>query len=91
MVGGPGISDEGLVLRYVMKGEQEIEAMRAAGRPKQYFTGDQPLPKLLEQLKKIECRALKAFDDEANLAHLVIAQRTERVRHITSLGIVVLL
>jgi len=52
MLGGPGMSDEELVLRYVMKGEQEIEAMRAAGRPKQYFTGDQPLLKLLEQLNK---------------------------------------
>jgi oxaloacetate decarboxylase (Na+ extruding) subunit alpha len=53
-LGGPGLSDEELVLRYVMKGEQEIKAMRAAGRPKRYFTSEQPLLTLLERLKKCE-------------------------------------
>ncbi|MDE3075584.1 MAG: hypothetical protein KGJ86_09150 [Chloroflexota bacterium] len=51
-LGGTGVSDEELLLRYVMEGEREIEAMRAAGPPKQYFTGDLPLVTLLQELDK---------------------------------------
>ena len=51
-LGGPGISDEELVLRYVMKGDQEIKAMRAAGRPKQYFDTTLPLLTLIKELEK---------------------------------------
>jgi oxaloacetate decarboxylase alpha subunit len=51
-LGGPGLSTEELLLRYVMKGDQEIKAMRAAGRPKQYFTADLPLVTLIDELKK---------------------------------------
>lgn len=49
-LGGPGISDEEFLLRYIMKGEREIAAMRAAGRPRQYLP-DLPLLTLIEQLK----------------------------------------
>ena len=56
-LGGPSLSDEELVLRYVMKGEQEIKAMRAAGRPKQYFTAELPLLTLIDELKK--CRQVR--------------------------------
>jgi len=56
-LGGPGLSDEDLVLRYVMKGDQEIEAMRAAGRPKQYLTAELPLLTLIHELK--ECRQVR--------------------------------
>jgi oxaloacetate decarboxylase alpha subunit len=51
-LGGPGLSNDELLLRYVMKGDQEIKAMRAAGRPKQYFTADLPLVTLIDGLKK---------------------------------------
>ncbi len=51
-LGGPGISDEELVLRYVMKGDQEIKAMRAAGRPKQYLGAKLPLLTLIKELEK---------------------------------------
>ncbi len=51
-LGGPGLSDEELVLRYMMKGDQEIKAMRAAGPPKQYLTAGLPLLTLIDELKK---------------------------------------
>jgi oxaloacetate decarboxylase alpha subunit len=51
-LGGPSISDEELLLRYVMKGDQEIKAMRAAGSPKQYLTTELPLVTLVDELKK---------------------------------------
>ena len=50
--GGAGVSDEEFLLRYIMKGEQEIEAMRAAGRPRQYGSTSLPLVTLLQELKK---------------------------------------
>lgn len=51
-LGGPSLSNEELLLRYVMKGDQEIKFMRAAGRPKQYLTAEAPLVTLLDELKK---------------------------------------
>jgi oxaloacetate decarboxylase (Na+ extruding) subunit alpha len=51
-LGGPGVSDEEFLLRYIMKGAEEIEAMRAAGRPRQYFTSDVPLLSLIQELGK---------------------------------------
>jgi len=49
--GGAGVSDEEFLLRYIMKGEQEIAAMRAAGPPKQYRNTAPPLLALLQELK----------------------------------------
>jgi oxaloacetate decarboxylase alpha subunit len=49
---GPGVSDEELIMRVIMQGTSEIDAMRAAGAPKQYFSGSIPLVTLLEELKK---------------------------------------
>jgi oxaloacetate decarboxylase (Na+ extruding) subunit alpha len=51
-LGGSGVSDEEFLLRYIMKGEQEIEAMRAAGPPKQYFSSTLPLLTLIQELGK---------------------------------------
>jgi oxaloacetate decarboxylase alpha subunit len=51
-LGGPGVSDEELLLRYIMKGEDEIAVMRAAGRPKQYFGSSMPLLTLIQELGK---------------------------------------
>ena len=49
-LGGPGVSDDEFLLRYIMKGEDEIRAMRAAGAPKQYFHSETPLLTLLHEL-----------------------------------------
>jgi len=51
-LGGAGVSDEELLLRYIMKGDQEIAAMRAAGPPRQYFNINMPLVTLLTELGK---------------------------------------
>ena len=51
-LGGPGVSDEEFLLRYLMKGEDEIRAMRAAGPPRQYFNTSMPLLTLIQELGK---------------------------------------
>src|SRR3990170_4084717 len=51
-LGGPGVSDEEFLLRYMMKGTQEVEAMHAAGPPRRYLTSALPLATLLEELGK---------------------------------------
>ena len=51
-IGGPGVSDEDFLMRYLMKGEQEIAAMHAAGRPRQYLDSTLPLATLLAELGK---------------------------------------
>ena len=51
-LGGPGVSDDEFLLRTIMKGEDEIRAMRAAGPPRQYYYGAAPLVTLLEELGK---------------------------------------
>jgi len=56
-MGGPGVSDEEFLLRYIMKGTREIEAMRAAGRPRQYFSAAMPLLTLIRELEK--CRQVR--------------------------------
>ena len=50
--GGAGVSDEEFLLRFIMKGAEEIEAMRAAGRPKQYFNASLPLLTLIRELDR---------------------------------------
>ena len=51
-LGGPGVSDEEFLLRYIMKGEDEVRAMRAAGPPRQYFNSGMPLLALIQELGK---------------------------------------
>ena len=51
-LGGLGVSDDELLLRTIMKGEDEIRAMRAAGPPRPYHLGAAPLVTLLEELGK---------------------------------------
>lgn len=46
------LSDEDFLLRYIMKGESEIAAMRAAGPPKQYFSTSMPLLTLMQELER---------------------------------------
>jgi oxaloacetate decarboxylase alpha subunit len=45
-------SDEDFVLAWIMGGTEHIEAMRKAGPPKRYYTGQEPLVVLLNELKK---------------------------------------
>ena len=45
-------SDEDFLLVYIMKGDEEIKKMRAAGAPRSYYTGKEPLPLLLNALSK---------------------------------------
>ncbi len=49
---GPGVSDEEFLLRYILKGEDEIRAMRAAGPYKRYFNTSMPLLTLIQELGK---------------------------------------
>jgi oxaloacetate decarboxylase alpha subunit len=48
---GPGVSDEELLMRVIMQGTKEIDAMRAGGAPKQYCSS-MPLVTLLEEISK---------------------------------------
>jgi oxaloacetate decarboxylase (Na+ extruding) subunit alpha len=50
--GMTGASDEDFLLYYIMNGDEEIKKMRAAGPPKAYFTGKEPLVVLLKELSK---------------------------------------
>lgn len=49
--GGPGVSDEELLLRFYA-GEQAVETMRAAGPPKECLSATQPLVQLIQELSK---------------------------------------
>ncbi|OGQ49447.1 MAG: hypothetical protein A3I10_02690 [Deltaproteobacteria bacterium RIFCSPLOWO2_02_FULL_57_26] len=57
--GGPGISDEELLLRWILS-KDEIAAMRAAGPPKEYLSAAQPLVALIEELsKRSDCSQIR--------------------------------
>jgi oxaloacetate decarboxylase alpha subunit len=49
--GGPGVSDEELVLR-VIAGEAAVAEMTAAGAPRKYLGANQPLVSLIEELAR---------------------------------------
>jgi oxaloacetate decarboxylase (Na+ extruding) subunit alpha len=51
-LGGTGVSDDELILRYIIQEEKEIKAMRAAGPPKEYFTSANPLVTLIHEMLK---------------------------------------
>lgn len=50
-LGGSGVSDGELLLRYFV-GADQVAAMRAAGPPKEYLSASQPLVTLIEELTK---------------------------------------
>ncbi len=50
-LGGPSLSDDELLMRYVV-GNEDVEAMRAAGAPRHYREGQIPLLALLEDLTR---------------------------------------
>ena len=55
-LGGPGVSDDELLLRF-FTGKDDVAAMRAAGPPKEYLSARRPLVTLISELsKRSECR-----------------------------------
>ncbi|OLT21335.1 hypothetical protein BJF78_34360 [Pseudonocardia sp. CNS-139] len=58
-IGAPGISDEELVLRAIMQGTGEIDAMRAAGPPKRYTSAGTPLVALMDRLASTNVRYVR--------------------------------
>jgi oxaloacetate decarboxylase alpha subunit len=50
-IGGPGVSDEELLLRWLLH-QEDIDAMRAAGPIKEYSTAIHPLVALIEELSR---------------------------------------
>lgn len=74
-LGGKAVSDEEFLLRYIMKGDQEIRTMRAAGRPKQYLNSELPLVRLLEELKKH--RSVRYVSLQRHGKSLVLENRSE--------------
>ena len=55
--GGSGVSDEHMLLRWLVS-KEEVDAMREAGPAKEYLTSSQPLVTLIEQLTKRTDRSL---------------------------------
>jgi len=49
--GGPGVSDDDLLLRY-FAGKDEVDAMRAAGTSRRYTGATNPVIGLIEELSK---------------------------------------
>ncbi len=85
-LGGPGVSDEEFLLRYIMKGEDEIAAMRAAGPPKQYFNADLPVLTLLRELekhKRVRYVQVERGGDSLVLRNRSSADRAENERAMT--------
>ena len=57
--GGPGVSDEELMLRWITSRE-EVAAMRAAGPPEEYLTAGQPLVNLVRALTtRTDCSRIR--------------------------------
>src|SRR5437764_1306956 len=58
-LGGPGVSDEELLLRWLLN-KEDIAAMRAAGPAKPYVTTRHPLVKLMEELTlRADCNLIQ--------------------------------
>jgi oxaloacetate decarboxylase alpha subunit len=52
LYGDANMSDEEVILRSIMQGSADVDAMRKAGPPRRYHTGDTPLLALLNELDK---------------------------------------
>ncbi len=53
-LGGPDVSDDDLILRFIVQEEKEIQAMRAAGPPREYVTSTNPLVQIIHELLRKE-------------------------------------
>lgn len=57
-LGGPGVSDDDLLLRF-FTGKEHVETMRGAGPPKEYLSARHPLVTLIGELsKRRDCRQI---------------------------------
>jgi oxaloacetate decarboxylase alpha subunit len=52
LYGDANMSDEEVLLRAIMQGSAEVDAMRRAGPPRRYYSDDTPLLTLLSELDK---------------------------------------
>jgi len=67
-LGGPDLSDDGLLMRYVV-GNEDVETMRAAGAPKQYSDTRNPLLTLVRELtQRKDCSQIYVRKDGFSLA-----------------------
>jgi oxaloacetate decarboxylase (Na+ extruding) subunit alpha len=53
-LGGPDVSDDDLILRFIVQEEKEIQAMRAAGPPREYVVSTNPLVQIIHELLRKE-------------------------------------
>ena len=53
-LGGSSVSDDELILRFIIQEEKEIQAMMAAGPPKEYVTSANPLVMIIRELLQKE-------------------------------------
>ncbi len=57
--GGRGVSDEDMMLRWIMS-KEEVDLMHAAGPPREYFDAEQPLVTLIRELtRRTDCTAIR--------------------------------
>ena len=57
--GGAGVSDEEMMLRWIMS-KEEVDTMRAAGPQREYLTASQPLVTLIRELtRRTDCRRIE--------------------------------
>ena len=67
-LGGPNLSDDELLMRYVV-GNEDVEAMRAAGAPKQYSDTRNPLLTLVRELtQRKDCSQIYVSKNGFSLA-----------------------
>jgi oxaloacetate decarboxylase (Na+ extruding) subunit alpha len=77
--GGPGVSDEELILR-VIAGEAAVQAMLAAGAPKEYLSTSRPLVRLIgEPTQRKGCRQVYIRKDGLTL-RMETRARSQRTR-----------
>ncbi len=57
-LGGPGVSDEELLLRWLLN-KEDIAAMRAAGPAKEYVTTRHPLVRLMTELTRSDANLIQ--------------------------------
>jgi oxaloacetate decarboxylase alpha subunit len=57
--GGRGVSDEDMILRWIMS-KEEVDLMHAAGPPREYFDAEQPLVTLIRELtRRTDCSGIR--------------------------------
>jgi len=66
-LGGPSLGDDELLMRYVA-GNEDVEAMLAAGAPKAYYDAENPLLTLIHELsQRRDCSQIHIQKDDVSL------------------------